>query len=90
MIAELDTTDSLHRKVQVYENFLHLLQMYAEVTMNPDKVRRLIERACSWSYAHRQGNGELSEEEQHALVEDAFEKLCDIDSTPTSRSVTDD
>lgn len=62
-------------KVKIYEHFLHTLQLYAEITMEGDKVQKLIANACNWSYAHRRGNGEFSEEEQAALVEAALLQL---------------
>ena len=65
-------------KVIQYERFLHLLQMHAEVTMDSDAVIQLIANACRWSYAHRQGNGELSEDETNKLVEHAFNNLLKI------------
>jgi hypothetical protein len=68
--------DGLKEKVRVYEQFLHLLQMHAEVTLNGEMMRRLISNACRWSYAHRCGNGELSDEDQQKLVDAAFERLC--------------
>lgn len=64
-------------KIAKYEQFLHQLQLYAEVTLNPEGVRKLISNACSWSYAHRRGNGEYSEKEQQAIIDKAFHKLCD-------------
>jgi hypothetical protein len=66
-------------KIVKYELFLHLLQLHAEVAMDHRRVQKLIARACRWSYAHRQGNGELSETEQNALIDAAFDKLTDID-----------
>ena len=69
---------TLKQKVVTYEKFLHMLQLNAEVAMNPINVGKLIERACSWSYAHRRGNGELSEKQQQKLIDAAFEKLTDI------------
>lgn len=66
-------------KIATYEQFLHRLQMYAEVVMDSKKVGRLIDNACRWSYAHRMGNGELSFDEQQALIDEAFAKLLDTD-----------
>jgi len=68
----------LLEKVQKYEEFLHSLQLNAEVILNSDNVRQLIGNACRWSYAHRVGNGELSYEEQDKIISQAFEKLCEI------------
>lgn len=62
-------------KVKVYEQLLHDIQLFAEVTMDGEKVRQLIGNICRWSYAHRAGNGENSEEEQLEQINKAFEKL---------------
>ena len=67
------------QKIVVYERFLHQLQLFAEVALDGNKVRKLIDRACTWSYAHRAGNGELTETEQQARIGKAFEKLTDLD-----------
>jgi hypothetical protein len=71
----------LVNKLVMYEKFLHAVQMHAEVTMNGAVVHQLIANACRWSYAHRQGNGELSEQEQHALVEQAFHNLLKVEKS---------
>lgn len=65
-------------KIETYELFLHMLQMYAQVSMNDAGVRRLIDNACNWSYAHRRGNGEYTDEEQQELIDKAFRKLCKV------------
>lgn len=69
---------TLKEKVIKYEQFLHALQIHAEVTMNPTKIGKLINNACSWSYAHRRGNGELSEKDQREIINKAFEKLTEV------------
>lgn len=66
-------------RINGYEKFLHAIQLNAEVAMDGNKVRKLIDRACTWSYAHRSGNGELSEEEQKARIDKAFDRLTDLD-----------
>ena len=63
---------TLKEKVAVYEDLLHSIQLHAEVTMDEAKVRELVNRICRWSYAHRQGNGELSEAQQTAAIDHAF------------------
>ena len=70
---------TLEEKVQMYEEFLHRLQLNAEVVMNANAVKQLIDNACVWSYAHRRGNGEPTEEEQQAMIDKAFRRLCEID-----------
>lgn len=46
--------------------------------MNHEKVMQLIKRICSWSYAHRIGNGQYSEEEQEAIINKCFWRLKDL------------
>lgn len=62
-------------KVEVYESLLHRIQMHSSVTMNADALGELISLINSWSYAHRQGNGELSCEDQQGLIDRAFNRI---------------
>ena len=64
-------------KIQKYEEFLHTLQMHV-VAMDSGAIGKLVAKACDWSYAHRVGNGEYSDEEQQAIVDKAFNKLTDV------------
>ena len=64
-------------KVYMYEGLLHDIQMFSAVVMDGEKVGKLIDNINRWSYAHRCGNGEYSEEEQQAIVDNAFKKLRD-------------
>ncbi len=68
---------TLTEKVKKYEHFLHNLHFAFSVELNSDKVKDLLNRASNWSYAHRQGNGELSQYEQNKLIKAAFHKLTD-------------
>lgn len=65
-------------KIAMYESLLHDIQMYREVTMDGDKVRQLLDNIGSWSYAHRQGNGMLTESQQKRLITSKFKKLRDV------------
>lgn len=65
-------TPTLKEKVAVYESLLHNIQMNAEVNMNEAAIKELIRRVCAWSYAHRSGNGELSEKQQQERIDHAF------------------
>ena len=69
---------TLKEKVKVYEQLLHNIQLNAEVVMNNDNVRQLISNICRWSYSHRVGNGELSEQEQDEVINKAFYKLNNL------------
>jgi hypothetical protein len=64
-------------KVIQYEALLHTIQMYAQVTLNHKKVSKLISNICNWSYAHRVGNGEYSDEKQAEIIKRNFDKLLD-------------
>lgn len=66
---------TLKRKVQVYESLLHALQLNYSVAMNREAVTELLDRIDRWSYAHRCGNGQLSDAEQQRYINQCFEKL---------------
>ena len=68
----------LQKKVNQYERFLHSLQLHAEVCLDHEGTKKLISNACSWSYAHRRGNGEYTDEEQDAMINASFNKLTDL------------
>jgi len=68
------TSMSIEQKVALYERVFHRISML-NTAMNADGMREMIRRIDAWSYAHRCGNGELSDEEQSALVEDAARGL---------------
>jgi hypothetical protein len=68
----------LREKVQMYEGLLHDVQMFADVVLDGEKVSRLVRNICSWSYSHRRGNGELSEDEQERMIRHAFDRLRDV------------
>lgn len=63
------------KKIEVYERVLHNLQMHYEVTGNHEQVKDQLSRICTWSYAHRAGNGMLTERQQNKLIRDAFNRL---------------
>ena len=65
-------------KIVMYEALLHDIQMYSYVLQNKNAAAELIENISAWSYAHRMGNGEHSDEEQQALIDTAFRKLRNV------------
>lgn len=67
---------AMRTKVQKYEEFLHAIN-YAMTAGNHERVRKLVDNAFRWSYAHRAGNGEYTDEEQDAMVARAMEKLTE-------------
>ena len=64
-------------KIAVYESMFHALH-FAQVAMNPERVGKLLDSISAWSYAHRQGNGELTDEEQRELIEQAFKRMKEL------------
>jgi hypothetical protein len=70
--GELQT---LREKVEMYEQLLHKIQLNASVLMDHEIVGDLIRNICDWSYAHRIGNGEYTDEEQNAIVRKSFDRL---------------
>lgn len=62
-------------KIEVYEALLHDLHFHSSVTMRHDMVMDCLKRISSWSYAHRQGNGEHSPQEQQHIINTAFWNL---------------
>jgi len=50
-------------RLKLFEDAFHRIQLYREVTMDGAKVIELLDIIGDWSYAHRAGNGELSDRE---------------------------
>lgn len=65
----------LRDKVQTYEALLHEIHFAAAVAMNGQRVKDLIDLISNWSFAHRAGNGEYSDQAQAAMVAAAYERL---------------
>jgi hypothetical protein len=64
-------------KIKMYEALLHDIH-FAGVAFNHERIKAFLTNISSWSYAHRSGNGELTDEEQNARIESAFKKLRDM------------
>ena len=63
-------------KIAQYEKFLHAINM-SIICHNHKRIEGLIHNAGMWSYAHRVGNGEYSDDEQDIIIARQFWKLCD-------------
>lgn len=74
-MKDISQWKKLESENEVFRAAFHYINTHAAITMNGDKVREMISAICSWSYAHRCGNGEYSEKEQQELVDHAFEKI---------------
>jgi hypothetical protein len=77
-------TPTEKEKIEMYESFLHKINAFI-VCVNNEGIKELVENADNWSYAHRVGNGEPSDEEQQEIIDNAFWKLLD---TPQSDKKT--
>lgn len=72
----LKEINTLKLKVQKYEEFLHAIN-YAVTACNHERVRKLVDNAFKWSYAHRCGNGEYTDEEQQEIIDRALARLTE-------------
>jgi predicted NAD/FAD-binding protein len=61
-------------RLKIYENFFHQVNVYC-ITMNNEKLQDAVGLISSWSYAHRVGNGELSDSQQRKRVENVINKM---------------
>jgi hypothetical protein len=66
---------SLLMRVRLYESLLHRIQLHRNVTMDGEKLNRLLDKVSGWSRAHRTGNGELSEQEERENINRWLEKF---------------
>jgi len=83
-IIDYMKTPTLKQKVEMYENFLHKINIFI-ISGNNDGIRELIENADKWSYSHRVSNGEFSDRKQQQVINNAFWKLLD---TPNADKAT--
>lgn len=67
-----------NEELEVYKDTLHALHFASSVTIDSKRVGDILNAISAWSYAHRRGNGELSDKEQQLLVETAFRKLKEV------------
>jgi hypothetical protein len=65
-------------QLEVCYAVLHKINMYSAITLDSERMGKLIDAINSWSYAHRCGNGEYTETEQQSLVDHAFERLKEM------------
>jgi hypothetical protein len=68
----------LRKENEVFHQVFHHINTHASITLNAEKMQEIIGAICSWSYAHRVGNGELSDEEQQAVIDRAFDRIKQI------------
>lgn len=61
-------------RLKIYESFFHRINLQV-LTMNNEKIKEAVTLIDRWSYAHRQGNGEVSEYQQKKMVESVVKKM---------------
>ena len=76
-------TPTLKQKVEMYENFLHKINIFI-ISGNNDGIKELVNNADNWSYAHRSGEF-LTDKQRRKMINDMFQKLCD---TPKADEIT--
>ena len=74
---DANKTPTLKEKVEQYEEFLHNINMHM-LCGDSAGIQKLLNNADSWSYAHRVGNGELSERQQQKAVNKCFWNLNNL------------
>jgi len=68
-------TPTLKQKVEMYENFLHKINIFI-ISGNNEGIRELVNNADDWSYSHRSGEF-LTDKHRQKMINDMFQKLCD-------------
>ncbi len=77
------------KKIEVYEGLLKDLARNVDFGNNKN-VSDLLVNISRWSYAHRCGNGELTEEEQYDEVVKEFHRLGEVGRYDTIERNTSD
>lgn len=65
-------------QLEVCFSLLHKINIYSSITLDNERMGELIDAINAWSYSHRRGNGQFSEEEQQELVDKAFLRLKEL------------
>lgn len=72
MAESISPTDK--EKVVMYERFLHAINL-SLIACDNERIKKLISNADKWSYAHRIGNGQISDQEQQEIINRNFWNL---------------
>ena len=75
---------TLRQKVEMYEMFLHQINLFM-ICGSDAGIKALLENADNWSYAHRFGDGELSEKEIEKNVTNKFWNLLEVPVTTKNK-----
>ena len=74
-MTDFSTRKEIEKENEVFRLAFHYINTHAAITMRSDKVSEMIGAICNWSYAHRAGNGELTDIEQQKLIDSCFNKI---------------
>ncbi len=82
--CETITEKLVHSKNQNmhFNQILHRLNTFYAISMRSDCVSDMLTLIHKWSYAHRQGNGELTEEEQQEYIDKAWYSMINYQVKP--------
>jgi hypothetical protein len=70
-----DAIQLQQEKLDIYERFLHDIEVHYMLTKDYRRVQELIDRACQWSQAHRNHYGDLGPIDRAAALELATRRL---------------
>lgn len=62
------------QELKIYRAFFHAIDLHYNC-MNNEKVTEAVQLISRWSYAHRSGNGELTEHEQKQRVDSVIKRM---------------
>ncbi len=65
-----------------FNQILHRLNTFYAISMRSDCVSDMLTLIHKWSYAHRMGNGELTEEEQIGYIDKAWYNMINYQVKP--------
>lgn len=65
------TAPTLKQQCETFHLIMHAFNV-AAISCRNDHVRAIAEKMDDWSYAHRRGNGQLSDRERKQAIASAF------------------
>jgi len=76
-MSGLTKWQQMEKENEVFRQVFHYINNLS-ISSNNDKIRELISAISSWSYAHHCGDGQLTDEQQQDMVDQAFDKIKQI------------
>lgn len=73
---------TLREEVEVFHKIMHVANLM-QICGKTEHFKKIVHAMDDWSYAHRVGNGELTDREQQQCVNKAFWRLKEtVDDNP--------